>query len=54
MMPNGQLVTYDGQTYIVTVTGDVYVQTGTKWRILPKGGTRAIAVRHQARHGHSQ
>jgi len=50
--PDGQVVTYDGKTYIVTPSGGVYVQDRYHWQIVPKDGPRAVAVRHQARHGH--
>lgn len=54
--PEGTFVSYDGKLYIVTSSGDVYVsidQANQEWRMLAHNGSRAAAVRHQLRAGHS-
>lgn len=54
MRPAGQEVQMDGHRYIVAADGNVYVQiSGDEWRILPPSGSRAAAVRHQLRGGHT-
>ncbi len=56
MKPYGDEVIMDGQRYIVTADGSVYVEINQAreiWRELPHNGARAAAVRHQHRSGHS-
>jgi hypothetical protein len=54
MKPAGTEVRMDGYLYIVAADGEVYVLiSGHEWRRLPPRGSRAAAVRHQLREGHT-
>jgi len=56
--PQGTIVHYDGQRYLVTAAGDVYVWASKgggnwRWHILPHDGPRAAAIRYQLKRGYT-
>jgi len=51
MPPDGQVIEFNGKTYIVSPSGEVFVMN---WRKLEDNSPTAAAVRHQAKHGHGK